>query len=557
MRWCLFLLLPALLSAQSAHVSVPTARLEGQILSQAGEPLRKATVRLQIYGGSRQNAVVYADTSDANGSFVFETVSPGRYTLTAQRTGFLSQNYGARSAFNTGPGAVLTLAAGEVMKDLTLKLIPQGVIIGRVVDGDGDPVQGAQVRVMRMLRVSGQRRLTFTGGSGTDDQGDYRIAGLSPGTYYVVADNINLRMFAQNETLLPGRAPNRQTNVATYYPSGLDAASATPVGIAPGSELRGIEIQMRREAVYSIRGLLIDGVTGKPVTANINVQPKDNPGFGLGMGRTNSREDGTFELRNLLPGVYILGAASNDGAQGMASEEITITDSDLTGVKLTLAQGATMTGTIKLEGASAEARANIVIRPTIVLRGVEGSNRAVGAQTKPDGTFELRNVAAAKFFVFVDNLPDGVYVKSVRAGGQDVPRTPLDLTSGVSGTLDILLSPHAAEMMGTVRNSDGEALPGILVTLWPKDAQPNNITGGIRTSATDQHGDFRVTGLAPGDYFVAAWEELEQGLGNDIDFVRRFTTQAVAVTLEEGAHQTAQPKLISREAAAAEAAKLP
>jgi uncharacterized surface anchored protein len=74
---------------------------------------------------------------------------------------------------------------------------------------------------------------------------------------------------------------------------------------------------------------------------------------------------------------------------------------------------------------------------------------------------------------------------------------------------------------------------------------------------TDQNGDFRVTGLAPGDYFIAAWEELEQGLSDDTDFLNRFTSQAVAVTLEEGAHQTAQPKLISREAAAAEAAKLP
>ena len=111
--------------------------------------------------------------------------------------------------------------------------------------------------------------------------------------------------------------------------------------------------------------------------------------------------------------------------------------------------------------------------------------------------------------------------------------------------------------MGTVRNTNGETLPGVQVTLWPKDVQPNNMVGGAKISATDQNGDFRVAGLAPGDYFVAAWEELEPGLGNDSDFLRRFTAQAVAVTLEEGAHQSAQPKLISREAAAAEAAKLP
>ena len=443
------------------------------------------------------------------------------------------------------------------LKDLTFKLSPQGVITGRVLDGDGDPVQGVQVQVMRMYRMRGQRGLSPTGGGGTDDQGDFRVANLSPGTYYVVADNMNSRMFTDFATLRPGRAPNRQSSVATYYPSGLDAASATPVDITPGSEVRGIEIQMRREAVYSIRGVVIDAASGKPVAANVTARSKVNPEFGLGTGIAISREDGIFELPNLLPGAYLLAAASNNGIQGVASEEITITDSDITGLKLALTQGAPMMGTIKVEGADPQPHTNISLRPTIMLFGLEGSNRAASAQPKEDGTFELRGVVPVKYLVNVYNLPDGVYVKSVRSGGQDVTRTPLDLTSGVSGTLDILLSPHAAEVMGTVRNSDGVALPGIQVTLWPKEVQPNNMLGGVSMSATDQNGDFRVAGLAPGDYFVAAWEELEQGLGDDVDFLRRFTSQAVAVTLEEGAHQTAQPKLISREAAAAEAAKLP
>jgi hypothetical protein len=127
----------------------------------------------------------------------------------------------------------------------------------------------------------------------------------------------------------------------------------------------------------------------------------------------------------------------------------------------------------------------------------------------------------------------------------------------VSGTLDILLSPHGAEVSGTVKNDEGDALPGVQITLWPKEVRPNNVWIGGSLSITDQNGNFHVTGLAPGNYFVAAWEELEQGLGDDIDFLRHFTAQAVAVTLGEGAHQTAQPKLISREAAAAEAAKIP
>ena len=148
-------------------------------------------------------------------------------------------------------------------------------------------------------------------------------------------------------------------------------------------------------------------------------------------------------------------------------------------------------------------------------------------------------------------------MKSVRFGAQDVTRIALDLTSGVSGTLDILLSRGAAEVLGTVKNNEGAAVSGALVTLWPKGLRPETVWSGPPQSATDQNGDFRIAGLVPGEYYAIAWEELETGLTYDHDFLKRFESQAIAVVLEEGAHQVIQPKLISREDAAAEAAKLP
>lgn len=303
--------------------------------------------------------------------------------------------------------------------------------------------------------------------------------------------------------------------------------------------------------MFAIRGLVIDDATGKPAIATLNARLKNGAG-NLGVGATNARSDGTFEFRNFLPGVYVITATSNNAAvPGTGREEITITDSDITGAKLTLTQGAAMAGTVKLEGAGSP------VHPMIVLIGVDGAESASNTQVKDDGTFELHGIAPAKYAAIVDNLPDGVYVKSVRVGGQDVTRTTLDLTSGVSGTLDILLSSRAAEVLGTVRNNDGEAMPGVLVTLWPKQMKPENVWIGPAQSATDQNGDFRITGLAPGEYYAIAWEELEPGLTYDLDFLKQFASQATTVTLEEGAHLAAQPKVISREAAAAEAAKLP
>ena len=560
MRLCLFcLLLCASLGGQPAPDSATdaasrTAHIEGQVLTQAGEPLRKVTVRLTLNENRRSNPVYYTDTTDGAGKFVFEDVIPGRYMLSAERTGYLLQNYGARGPTNSTPGLVLTLAAGQSMKDLDFKLIPQGVITGRVIDADGDPMPGVDVWVSSMNRFRGKSQLSLRGAGRTDDQGGFRIANLSPGTYYVSANDTQPRVRPQEIAGRPGRVLNRASSVITYYPASLDAAGAIGLQILAGSELRGIDIRMRQEPVFSIRGVTIDAATGKAATANLIARLKGDSqnGFGLPW-ETSSREDGTFELRNLLRGEYVLAASTNNPSDpATGREEVSLSDSDVTGVKLTLSKGTTVTGSVKLEGDGPP------IHPMIALSDLEGMlGRSSNAQIEDDGTFALHGVMTAKYAVLVDALPEGVYVKSIRFGQQDVTRTKLDLTSGVSGTLDILLSPGAAEVSGTVRNKDGVAMSGVEITLWPRGMPPESVWNGLSSSSTDQNGDFHITGLVPGAYYAVAWEEVESGLIYDIAFLKRFESQTTAVTLEEGSRQTVQPKLISREDVAAEAAKLP
>jgi hypothetical protein len=433
-------------------------------------------VRLaHYYADHSRNAVSYADTADGAGKFVFEGVLPGRYTLTAERTGYLSQSYGARGATNSAPGLVLSLAAGQIMKDLNFKLIPQGVITGRVIDADGDPMPGVQVSVMQMYHAGRQRGLAPKGGAQTDDQGSFRVANLSPGPYYLAADDAQSRMREQDYAVRPGRVLNRASNVPTYYPDSVDPAGATALQIVAGSELRGIDIRMRQERVFSVRGLTIDAATGKPATTNLIALLKGGSQNGFGpTPQTSSREDGTFELRNLLPGEYVLVTSPNNPAEfAYGREEVSISDSDVIGVKLTLAKGTTVTGTVKLEGDGPP------IRPMIVLADVEETlGHSSNAQAADDGTFALHGVMPVRYAAIVDSLPEGVYVKSIRFGQQDVTRTMLDLTSGVSGTLDILLSPRAAEVSGTVRNKDGVAMTGLEVTLWPKGMLQESVWSG-------------------------------------------------------------------------------
>jgi protocatechuate 3,4-dioxygenase beta subunit len=574
----LALIVNAVVLAQSnpnggaAEAEKKKIRIEGQVISLNGEVVRKANVRLQPAGGLQlsgpppngapgsQPPSPYSESSDEAGKFVFEDVAPGRYLLTSEKTGFVTQRYGARS--DSSPGTPLVLEAGNELKDVTIQMTPQAVIAGRVTDQDGDPVANIAVSVFRYGYTNGRRTLTpgggppaggrggpigpgGPGGTVTDDQGNFRIGNLSPGRYYVSADPRGIGVAP-----VPGRnaAAPQASNVTTFYPEALDAKSAAPVDVGAGGEIRGIEIRIRKERTYSIRGKVIDTTIGAPASsAYVLVVPTDSmtvgPALLSNVGRANA--DGSFEIRNLLPGVQVLQGSANGnltissggggglimarmggpggvetGATGRL--EVNISDSDVNNVVLQLTAGAEIDGTIRMEEGdlkdwlqpqqSSQQRGPAGLPPlpgpgtkSVRLGSTEGiSVSAPSAPCNADGTFLLKGVAPSKYFITIGGLPQGTFVKSMRFGGQDVTRAPLDLTSGGGGSLEVVLSSKAADVSGVVLNDKNEPVQGVPVTLWPKVPDRGNANNGIKSANTDQNGNFKVSGLAPGDYYVAA-----------------------------------------------------
>ena len=153
--------------------------IEGQVLSlPTGEPVKKAQITLQSMSAEKRSG--YSAVADASGHYVLQDIDPGQYRLSAVRNGFVAEQYGARG---TGQGgAPLTLNPGQHMSDISFRLVPHGVITGRVLDEDGEPVQHVQVSTMRYRFVNGKRQLAPAGGgTGTNNLGEYRIFGLAPG----------------------------------------------------------------------------------------------------------------------------------------------------------------------------------------------------------------------------------------------------------------------------------------------------------------------------------------------------------------------------------------
>jgi hypothetical protein len=129
----------------------------------------------------------------------------------------------------------------------------------------------------------------------------------------------------------------------------------------------------------------------------------------------------------------------------------------------------------------------------------------------------------------------------MRFGDQNVTRKPLDLTTGVGGILEVVLSPHAAELSGMTT-------PSVTVTLWDGP-------DFIRSTSAGPDGRYRFTNLPPGDYHAAAWETIEPGLSDLPEFLVKFEERATRLRLSENEHQNTDPALIKRDDIEVEANK--
>jgi len=194
--------------------------------------------------------------------------------------------------------------------------------------------------------------------------------------------------------------------------------------------------------------------------------------------------------------------------------------------------------------------------PSITLLAAEGPSAQLAGVVNSDGTFRISNIPALNRLLQISPLPANAYVKSIRFGGQDVTRAPLELASGTGGVLDILISSKVAEITVTPRTDKGEAPQGgAPVTIWPRTPNPGSPTGDIRLSAPTVL--FRSQGMGPGEYYVAAWGILNTDYLRVPEFLARFTALATKVTVAEGETVAVEPKVISREAIEKEMAQFP
>lgn len=537
-----FALLLFLVLCQPAAAQLPgaseNALVQGTVLgSDTGQPLRRARVQLARLQGRGQPLV---SITGVDGRFTFPAVPPGTYRLLVDRNGYVRQEYGQR---NSQRGTPLTISPGQTIKDLEFRLIRGGVITGRVYDEEGEPVARAPVRIMRLSYERGRRGLIPTGNDSTNDLGEYRIFDLPPGRYYLSATG---RSGPGGRVFFGGTAEEGAEDVyaPVFFPGTTDPARAQPVELGPGQHISGIDLQLMTADPIQVRGTVTNGVTGQPVRrAQVMLLPR-NPFATEFSGRSQggSNELGAFDVRVLTPGSYYLMAMWNEGNVAMVGRiPVEVGSSNLEGLDVTVSPGVELTGKIKLEGkpdANLE-RVRIGLRPRDFVPFYGGGR----GQVKPDGAFVIQNVMEDTYLVSVTGTSDEVYLKSVRVGGQDVLESGLTVGRGrpVSG-IEVTLSAAAGRLDGLVLGED--SLPAeATVALVPTAARREQVHL-YKNTRTDQLGRFSLTGIAPGEYKVFAFEEVEVGALEDPEFVRTIEDRGTTVRIAESSAQTAEVKRI-------------
>jgi len=534
----------------------PTGTLGGTVTDAVnGEPLGKVILTLTRLGA---RARPVSAKTDLQGKFLFENLEPGRYGLRAERNRYVRSEYGQRVP--NQPGTPLTLQAGQKLTGLTMQLQRAGVISGRVLDEDNEPVAQVRVAAMATRYLQGGRRLAPVGMDQTDDRGEYRIYGLAPGEYYVTARQNN-RGRAVRLDPPPNGQEEEESYVETYFPGATEMEQAVTLKVAAGQELLGVDIQLRPTRTFRITGRVVseagDPLGGRNVM--LTLLPRDTRFGGFNSpNQTSARNpEGDFTMQGVKPGSYTLLAQVFDrrgfgggtlGFGGRLSGRLAVDvgNRDVERLVVPVRPGIRIEGRLQAEESAEIDLSNVRIslrsqEPMLTMGGGGTSDRV----NEEDGTFTLEAVTQGVYEVMLGGAPEDIYLKAARLGNQEVLTAGLDLTNAsAAGVLDLTLSTKGGRVDGAVVNAEGQPVVGGQVVLLPEASRRQRF-GLFKNTSTDQNGVFTLRGIAPGNYSIVALEDVERGAWMDPNFLRGNENAAKKVEIKEGSAQSFELKVLS------------
>jgi hypothetical protein len=527
--------------AGAASTAVKSGVIRGRVLAaDTGRPLRRAQITLT--GPERRTT-----STNLDGRYEFKDLAAGRYTVGAARSGYLRLEHGQRRPLEQP--RPLELGGQQTMENVDFTLPRMGLIAGRVLDDAGEPMSGVLVWAMRPAYVEGRQQLVVagiaSGFQGTDDTGEYRLTGLTPGAYYVRAmTRETWTTTANGRRELLGFRP-------TYFPSTPNVADARLIEVGVGQRVLNADIPLIIGRPATISGTAVDS-TGKPLAGRTvglgqRILREFSGGGGSSAGSAPVAADGSFVFRNVTPGEYQVSTFNGDlgTANGeYASMHVTVDGVDVDNLRLTTSAGWTMSGRFVIEdGVPPDA-----LRDRFTVRGFTLNQMAVSgagaAKVNDDWTFSVRALLGPARLVVT--TADGWMVKTVRHRDRDITSTMLELRSGEElSDVEIVVTNRVTRVFGQLTDDRGASVTNGTVVVFAENAEKwGENSAFVRVTRPDQQGRYEVRGLPAGEYLAAALDYVATGMWNDPDYLESLRRDGRRFTLGEGALQTLSLRVV-------------
>lgn len=532
---------------KSAAPQKGTGVIRGTVVAgDTGRPLRRAQIVVAGIGLGQDGR--RTTSTGIDGSFTVKDLVAARYRVTVTRGGYLQLEYGQRRPGEQG--RPIQLAEGEVIEKVDFALPRMGGISGRITDENGEAIEGVNVYVMRSLFYEGQRKLVPVGGNvRTDDEGNYRIPRLAPGTYQVMASTKETWTVVQSgQEVLFGYMP-------TYFPGTSTPTDARQVKVGLGEQIAAIDISLVPGRTAKVSGTALDS-RGKPFTRvrmSEEVRGIDFASFGGGPSAPVAA-DGTFTIRDVAPGEYNLQATSDgsgpDNPAEVAAQPLVVGGSDIEGLVLVGSSGGTVNGKVVSEnGVLPPTGVRVSAAPTYrnqappVVLGTFRQGPDAGIP-QADGSFVLTNVfGRARFQATV---PEGWMLKSVRHEGRDITDDVVELGSRqqMSG-VEVVITNRVTEINGQVVDEKNAPVGEATVLLFPADeSRWYENSRAIRATRPDQQGRWQLKTMPAGEYLAVALDYMEVNAWQDPEYLASLREAATRVTIREASPATLSLKVV-------------
>ncbi|MDJ0756165.1 MAG: carboxypeptidase regulatory-like domain-containing protein [Ardenticatenaceae bacterium] len=383
-------------------------------------------------------------------------------------------------AISSGQADVISLTVGQIISDVNIVLDPGGTISGEVSYSFAyTPTYPSDVAFAYLFTEGRSDPIDSTA---VDLNGEFSFEGLNEGPYFIAVDpkHFLANSYTNYDPETPGRDP-------IFVKKGMTTT---------------IEMELNQVIVS---GQVTDQDSGAPLESiYVTASLLNDCGLGTILESTNTAADGTYEFNNLRPAQYRIEFSDDAYPQKYQdTSQVVVLEEGQTIIDQSLTTGGELQGRVTAEGTGDPLPGVFVY--VYVYSELDGRYYNLGSSTTDaNGDYSMTGLMSDEYVIYFDTSRAGQPVKEYVSEFFDDElgvngASLVDIGAGQSVTINEQLSPGGS-ISGRITSSEhGERILGSRVYAQPTDNRQLILPISAQTNIS---GEYKIDGLAPGDYRI-------------------------------------------------------